>query len=175
MSGVPENCNRRWPSSFVSTTVAQMPVDFRLGHERRFACRPARVWPGRSIAHQSLRAFSSSSRISNRPPVRAFDAAQAGRGSRANCSAPARRRREKIPASRGNLRCSMRPPSRCKTRSRDSSRRGAGCCAINSGGRTKSKSAVRIARVSSFSCDDASCQDRMQNEFFGQISSKGCE
>ena len=34
---------------------------------------------------------------------------------------------------------------RFKTNSRDSSRLAAGCCAINSGGRAKSKSAVRIA------------------------------
>jgi hypothetical protein len=78
------------------------------------------------------------------------DAAQSPE-SRANCSAPARRPRAKIPASR-------EPPVfdavfafRCKTRRRDSSRLGAGCCAINSGGSSKSKSAVRIARVSSLS------------------------
>ena len=42
------------------------------------------------------------------------------------------------------------PSARCRTSSRDSSRCGAGCCAINSGGRSKLKSAVRTRPVSGF-------------------------
>ena len=63
MFGVPENCNRRWPSSFTSATVARIFVGLPFGIARMI-CVPMRAFlPGRSMAHQSFGAFSSSTRF----------------------------------------------------------------------------------------------------------------
>ena len=95
----------------------------RLGsrEELDLRCRGARVLPGRIIAHQSLGAFSSSNKISNRPPVLALmprNRAGMTRELFNTSTSPARRN----PSKSRNRRCSTRPPARCKTSSRDSSR-----------------------------------------------------
>ena len=144
MSGVPENFNRRWPSSFVSTTVG---------------ANAGRI--SRRVVQGDLRADAGAfGRPQHRPPVvgdifleqQDFKLA-AGTGIRA--AQPrgndARVVQDQHVAGAQKFQEIAESPvfdaarsSRCKTSSRDSSRRGAGCCAINSGGNTKSKSAVRI-------------------------------
>ena len=114
-------------------------------------CVPMRArLPGRIMAHQSFGAFSSSSNISNFPPVWALTPRKPRRNHARIVQHQHVARRAEIPANRGNRRCSIGFRLPMQNQQARFVAPGAGCCAISSGGRSKSKSAVRIARVSSF-------------------------
>jgi hypothetical protein len=114
-----------------------------------------------------LGAFSSSSKTSNFPPVLALtprNLAGITRELFSTSTSPGISNSRKA----GNRRCSMRFSPRCKTRRRDASRLGAGCCAINSGGSSKSKSAVRIG--ASFELKPSSFKLLCDERLFAAIS-----
>ena len=154
---MPEIFKRRCPSSFTSATVARIVEGLLLASWRMIWVPMRAFFPGRSMAHQSFKAFSSSNNISNLPPVFALvprNRAGITRELFKTRTSPSRKNSGKSL----NFRCSIRPSGRCKTSSRDPSRLDAGCCAINSGGRVKLKSAVRTGRVSSFKPEVSSRQ-----------------
>ena len=157
MSGVPENFNRRWPSSFTSVTVAKILVGCPPASCKNDLRSDARVLPGRSMAHQSFGAFSSSSRISNLPPVLAFEPRNRAGITRelfSTSTSPARKNSSKS----GNCRCSMRSVRRDAKPAAAIDRAAARAVArsVPAAGQNR-KSAVRIARVLSFRPEVSSC------------------
>ena len=105
-------------SGLVSTTSASTPLDSPR-RSRRLMRVPTRArLPGRSRVHQSLVSFSSTSRISNLPPVLAFTPRKRAGTTRESLStSTSSGRRYSIMSL--NRRCSSRRPSRCRSSSRD--------------------------------------------------------
>ena len=141
--------HRRWIGNATAPDrVGGVNPDLRAG---------ARPFGGPQQGQPIIDRFCSSSRrISNLPPVRALAPCNRAGNTRESfntSTSPARKKSGKS----ANRRCSILPLPRCRTSSRDASRRGAGRCAINSCGKSKSKSAVRTGasfgfRDSTFKC-----------------------